>query len=149
LRKRKSDALALRAAEVLFVEFERIILVYSNDALFIPSITSFQNLQVKRRQKLQPLDEAALTAQKPCCKRQCLDGERIPRTVLVGVREQFIKHSSREDRKRAIVKLRTATSATSFALAYATYPICWKSLCYITGVSTTLLQSVVGSPSAR
>jgi hypothetical protein len=101
----------------------------------------------KREQKLQSLEPAQIETSPPCCKQQCL--KTVPTNVLVGVRDHFLQMHSQVDRKRAIGSLRCPSSKSSFALAYATYPVCWKTVTYITGASTTLLQSVVGSPCAR
>ena len=103
-----------------------------------------------RNRKLKPLSKATADgdASLKCCKGQCL-ATSIPRKITIGVRNDFTKLETQVQQKAAIVGTREVSSKTSFALAYGTFPICWKGLCYITGVSSTLLQSVVGSPGAR
>ena len=83
-----------------------------------------------------------------CCKRNCLNGG-IPVKVLKGVRDEFCDCHDQVERKRLLRTKLDSNSKTSYSLNYGAYPVCWKALQYISGASSTLLQSVVGSPKAR
>jgi hypothetical protein len=93
--------------------------------------------------KLKPLDMDVR-----CCKRECVS-KTIPRPVQHGIRSQFEKLGNQLQRKKAIQSFLDAKSATSFSFCYGQFVVCWKALSFITGVSSTLLQSVTGSPKAR
>ena len=57
--------------------------------------------------------------------------------------------SNQVDRKRAIQGFTDANSPTKFSICHGQYPVCWRGLSYLTGVSCTLLACVVGTPKAR
>jgi hypothetical protein len=96
-------------------------------------------------QKLKPFDELNETR---CCKRQCVN-KGIPRPVLEGTRAQFKDLGTQVERKRALSKFLDTNSQTSFSFCYGQFVVCWKAMSLVTGVSTTLMQSITGSAKAR
>ena len=71
--------------------------------------------------------------------------------IVHTCREQFIECSAggQVARKELLITLRDPSSSTSFSVQCQQFPICWKGLQHLLGVSPTLLQAVVGSPNAR
>jgi hypothetical protein len=107
--------------------------------------------------KLKPFDVPTdvlgrVPKQLQCCKGlQCLHGDRIPKAALTGERRRFLKEAAGNQitRKAYIIGLLDPMSKTSFSIGNGAMPVCWNALCYITGVSKTLLQSVSATPKAR
>jgi hypothetical protein len=96
-------------------------------------------------EKLKPFDELQHSR---CCKRQCVN-KGIPRPVLEGTRGQFKDIGNQVDRKRTVKGFLDPNSPTSFSFCFGQFVICWKAMSMVTGVSTTLMQSVTESAKAR
>lgn len=126
--------------------------------------------------KLGDLEEL-LEEKRKCCKRRCLAGG-IPSQLLHDRRTDFVwtrgeqvhclcewlqmiymqnliscmfvhLNPSQVAKKRLLQFFLDAKSPTSFSFGRGDFPICWVALCLIAGCSTTLLQSVAGTPKAR
>lgn len=52
-------------------------------------------------------------------------------------------------RKTAIHEYKSLTSPSKFAVGCGVYPICWKAITAVTGISPCTLQSVVDAPKKR
>jgi hypothetical protein len=170
LRKRKAEVLAEQRQEVhhLF-SIIQCILMQSNFIICILLVRQERRQNWQRKLKPFPVQNDNQT----CCKKACIKGA-IPRVVLERVRENFLKHPNQVhldifshdeqqpfqlvrvmfthvqvERKRGILEMLDPSSLSCFSVALGAFPICWKGLCFTTGVSTTLLQSVTASPKAR
>jgi hypothetical protein len=104
-----------------------------------------QENAAKWSDKLQPLD---VVKDLRCCNRLCVS-KHIPEPVLQGIRSQFQTLGNQLARKKAIISFLDASSPTSFSFCFGQFVVCWKALSLVTGVSSTLLQSVTGSAKAR
>ena len=102
-----------------------------------------------------PLDRQLDLRQRPCCRRyNCLVEEAggIPLVILEGERARFVKQAcgSQVTRKRYIIEnFLDPMSRSGFSLCHGHFPICWRGLTYLLGVSTTLLQTVAQTTKAR
>ena len=129
-------------------------------------------MQVRRdawAKKLQPMHSMP-----KCCLKECISSG-IPIQLLIQKRKVsvtllyvlFVQHkrlhvqllhrnnqdflcfNDQCDRKQSLLNMRDSNSRSGFSIVEGLYPICWKGLHSLLGVSTALLQSVQGTPHAK
>lgn len=104
-----------------------------------------------------PLDRQLDLCQRPCCRRyNCFnlvdEAGGIPLVILEGERARFVKQAcgSQVTRKWCIIEnFLDPMSHSGFSLYHGHFPIFWRGLIYLLGVSTTLLQTVAQTTKAR
>jgi len=63
--------------------------------------------------------------------------------------QDFLKFNDQCDRKQSVIDLLDPCSPSGFSIVEGYYPICWKGLTTLFGVSNCLLQTVQQTPNAR
>jgi hypothetical protein len=63
--------------------------------------------------------------------------------------KDFLKFEDQTDRKQSLIDLLDESSPSGFSIYEGYYPICWRGLTTLLGVSNCLLQTVQSTPKAR
>ena len=69
--------------------------------------------------------------------------------VFVMLSQDFLTFNDQCDRKQSLIDLLDEDSPSGFSILKGLYPICWRGLTTLLGVSNCLLQTVQQTPNAR